>query len=157
VALSRRRPPEAYLDLNLARRRTCGPYSVAFGTALTFARSRRSAETFVGQWRQPFWSNSVLKPFGARGSVSPWLHHGHGSPAPPQVQACSPCHGRSGWSSQTSRNPHKRRTFIGSPDPAAPAQCIPPRRAWILKCAEQSVLVCCSRHAQLTNRIQAGA
>ena len=157
MALSRRRPPEAYLDLNLARRRTCGPYSVAFGTALTFARSRRSAETFVGQWRQPFWSNSVLKPFGARGSVSPWLHHGHGSPAPPQVQACSPCHGRSGWSSQTSRNPHKRRTSLALRIPRPRRNVFPQDAPGVLKCAEQSVLVCCSRHAQLTNRIQAGA
>jgi hypothetical protein len=61
------------------------------------------------QCRQPFLSNSVLKPFGGRGadSSSLGLHRGQGAPAAPQMQACSPFHGRSGWASQPSRSPGK--------------------------------------------------
>jgi hypothetical protein len=40
---------------------------------------------------------------GSRGSSCPSarLQFGQGAPAPPQLQACGPCLGRSGWFSQT--------------------------------------------------------
>jgi len=47
------------------------------------------------QCRQPFLSNSVLKPSGIRG-CSPsagLLHHGHGMPGAPHLQASGPSHG----------------------------------------------------------------
>ena len=55
------------------------------------------------QWRQPFLPASVLKPLGIRGSLpcSVTLQPGHGIPAPPHGQACSPSQGLSGWFSQT--------------------------------------------------------
>jgi hypothetical protein len=58
--------------------------------------------------------NSVLKPSGKRGalSFSGTLHQGQGAPAPPQVQACSPSHGRSGWLSQIQSQSSHREHFI---------------------------------------------
>jgi hypothetical protein len=57
-----------------------------------------------GSWRrQPFLSAWVLKPSGGLGAVasSAGLQFGQGIPAPPQVQACSPSLGLSGWFSHT--------------------------------------------------------
>ncbi|TWB62931.1 hypothetical protein FBZ94_103631 [Bradyrhizobium sacchari] len=59
--------------------------------------------TAVAQCRQPSWSSSTRKPSGMR-DVSPsagTLQTGQGAPAPPQLQACGPSQGRSGWFSQT--------------------------------------------------------
>jgi hypothetical protein len=63
---------------------------------------------------RPFLSNSVLKPFGARGSVpsSLVLHCGHGAPAPPQSQARSPWNGRSGCASHTQPQSSQTAHFI---------------------------------------------
>jgi hypothetical protein len=60
-------------------------------------------------------STSVLKPFGARGSVSSSLalHCGHGIPAPPQVQARSLSNGLSGWASQTHPQSSQTEHFMG--------------------------------------------
>jgi hypothetical protein len=53
-------------------------------------------------------------PSGSRGILpfSGTLHHGQGAPAAPQVQACSPAHGRAGWFSHTSRNPRRECGFL---------------------------------------------
>ena len=59
--------------------------------------------------RQPFLSNSILEPFGIRGtiSLSIALQRGHGAPAAPQLQACSlPMVGQDG-SRTPNRSPHK--------------------------------------------------
>jgi hypothetical protein len=59
------------------------------------------------QCRQPFLSTATLKPGGIRGgSVS--LQSGHSASAPPQVQARSPSHGRSGWFPQIQRQSSQR-------------------------------------------------
>jgi hypothetical protein len=59
--------------------------------------------------RQPSSSYSMREPVGGRGGWSRLLglHFGQGIPAPPQLQACSPPHGVSGWFSQTNQRPHK--------------------------------------------------
>jgi hypothetical protein len=69
------------------------------------------------QWRQPFRSNVVLKPFGSRGAAPSrvWLHQGHGAPAPRHPQACSPSHGLSGWFSQTDPQASQTGQFHGLP------------------------------------------
>ena len=56
---------------------------------------------FVLQWRQPFLSASILKPFGGSGSLpaSGTLQDGHGIPAPPHRRACAPFQIQSWWSS----------------------------------------------------------
>jgi hypothetical protein len=56
---------------------------------------------FVLQWRQPFLSASLLKPFGGSGSLpaSGTLQDGHGIPAPPHRRACAPFQIQSWWSS----------------------------------------------------------
>jgi hypothetical protein len=55
---------------------------------------------FVLQWRQPFLSVSLLKPFGS-GSLpaSGTLQDGHGIPAPPHRRVCAPFQIQSWWSS----------------------------------------------------------
>ena len=67
------------------------------------------------QCRQPFLSESTLNPVGVSGG-SAALQSGHGAPAPPQSQARGPCHGRSGWFSQTQRSPSQRGQVIGEPN-----------------------------------------
>jgi hypothetical protein len=53
--------------------------------------------------RCPGCSNSMRVPAGGRGDClrSVGLHFGQGIPAPPQLQACSPAQGVSGWFSHT--------------------------------------------------------
>jgi hypothetical protein len=71
---------------------------------------------------KPFLSNWVRKPSGSRGasSFSGTLHLGHGAPAAPRVQACSPSHGRSGWLSHTRPQSSHREQFIQRLIPSAP-------------------------------------
>jgi hypothetical protein len=60
-------------------------------------------------------SNSVLKPFGIRGSSSPALQRGQGAPAAPQVQACSPSQGLSGWLSHIHPQSWQSEHFMACP------------------------------------------
>jgi hypothetical protein len=69
---------------------------------------------YNGLSEQARFSNSVLKPLGARGSSSLALHRGHGAPAPPQSQARSPWKSRSGWSSHTQPQSSQTAHFIDS-------------------------------------------
>jgi hypothetical protein len=59
-------------------------------------------------------SSSGVNGSQGKSSSSGLLQSGHGMPAPPQVQARGPCHGRSGWSSQVQPLSAQREHFIGN-------------------------------------------
>ena len=91
----------------------CDLLGVGTGTA-TASVNPSVSEQAPDQWRQPLVSNSVRKPSSSRGvsSFTGKLHCGQGAPAAPQVQACSPSHGRAGWFSHTQPQSSHREHFM---------------------------------------------
>jgi hypothetical protein len=54
---------------------------------------------------------------GSNRGASSFSGRGQGAPAAPQVQACSPCHGRSGWLSHTQPQSSQSEYFISASNP----------------------------------------